>query len=132
MGANPHVQSYSGKSQYNRRKLLAVSNVPSIKSVYYQLHDFNNAMPPAWEYRTGVFNQGKFGRVIGCGGEGIVIEGLWINQMPAAFKFVEVRDQKFMESTNDALNDMNERLSEMTNMQLTNGSAILKLDGHYR
>ena len=132
MGANPHVYAYTGKSEYNIRSLSALSNIPSSKSIFFQLRDFNSAMPSAWEYRTGVYNQGKFGRVIGCGGEGIVIEGRWQNQTPAAFKFVEVRDQKWIEKMNDALNDMNERLSEMTNMQSISGSAILKFKGHYR
>ena len=93
---------------------------------------FNNDMPSAWEYETGVYNQGQFGRVRGSGGEGTVIEGKWHNQVPAAFKFVAVRGQTFMQNKSDLLSDMDERLSEMTNQQLTRGSAILRFDGHYR
>ena len=132
MGANPHVYAYTGKSEYNIRSLSALSNIPSSKSIFFQLRDFNSAMPSAWEYRTGVYNQGYFGRVRGFGGEGTVIEGRWQNQTLAAFKFVEVRDQKFITNSTDALTDMNERLSEMTNQRLTSGLTILKFEGHYR
>ena len=51
---------------------------------------------------------------------------------PAAFKFVEVRDQKYMENVKDELADMNTRLNEMTSMEKTKGKAILKFHGHYR
>ena len=147
MGANPHVIKYSGTSEYdswslsglsnlpsirNPFKRSTLSNIPAIKSVYFQLRQFNSDMPSAWEYQTGVYSQGHFGQVRGSGGEGTVIEGVLQNQIPAAFKFVEVRDQKFIKDTKDALNDMNERLSEMTKTQLTSGSAILRFEGHYR
>ena len=88
-------------------------------------------MLSAWEYQTGVYNQGRYGQVRGSGGEGTVIEGLWKNQ-PAAFKFVIVRDQKLMETVSGELADMNARLTEMTNMESTKGTAILKFNGHYR
>ena len=132
MGANPHVISYTGKTQYGIWSLSGLSNIPTIKSVFFQIREFNSDMPSAWEYETGVYNQGHFGQVRGSGGEGTVIEGRWQNKKPAAFKFVEVRNQKFMKNVEDGLNDMNERLSEMTNMQVTSGSAILKFEGHYR
>ena len=132
MGANPHVLSYSGTTKYETYSLFDLSNVPTIKSIFFQLRNFNSDMPSAWEYQTGVYNQGQFGRVRGFGGEGIVIEGTWQNKTPAAFKFVEVKEQKYIRSRTDSLNDMNERLSEMTNMQSTSGSAILKFIGHYR
>ena len=132
MGANPHVKNYEGTSEYEICSLSGLSNIPPIKSAFFQLHEFNSDMPSAWEYKTGVYNQGHFGRVRGSGGEGTVIAGKWQNQIPAAFKFVEVRDQKYIQSIEDGLNDMNERLSEMTNMQLTSGSAVLKFEGHYR
>ena len=132
MGANPHVKNYDGASEYETWSLSSLSNIPPSKSVFFQLRNYNSEMPSAWEYKTGVYNQGHFGRVRGSGGEGTVIEGLWQNQTPAAFKFVEVRDQKAMKLVKDGLNDMNERLSEMTNQQLTKGTAILKFEGHYR
>ena len=132
MGANPYVIDYNGISNYDFFSLSGLSNIPTIKSVFFQLREFNSDMASAWEYETGVYNQGHFGRVRGRGGEGTVIEGRWQNQIPAAFKFVEVRKQKLIETVEDSLNDMNERLSEMTNQQLTNGSAILKFEGHYR
>ena len=132
MGANPYVKSYTENTQYKIWSLSSLSNKPSSKSVFFQMRDFNSDMPSPWEYKTGVYNQGHFGRVRGCGGEGTVIEGQWQNQTPAALKFVEVRDQKYIQNLRDSLNDMNERLSEMTNMRSTSGSAILKFEGHYR
>ena len=132
MGANPHLQDYNGKTEFDRRSLYGLKNVPKVESVFFQLHEFNNDMPPAWEYRTGVFSKGHFGQVRGRGGEGTVIEGLWQNQIPAAFKFVEIRNQKFIWNVKDALADLNERLSEMNSMRTTKGSAILEFDGHYR
>ena len=135
MDANPNVQRYDGKSEYEIRSLSDLSNLPSSKSVFFQLRNFNSDMPPAWEYCTGVYNKGQFGRVKGRGGEGIVIEGQWQNQTPAAFKFVELREQNNIQQTDDSLDDINERLSEMTainHMQSTSGSAILKFEGHYR
>ena len=129
MGANPHVITYNGISQYYFYSLSGLSNIPTIKSVYFQIHEFYSEMPSTWEYQTGVYNQGQFGQVKESGGEGIVIEGVLQNQIPAAFKFVEVRDQKYIEKTKDRLKDLNERLSQM---QLTSSSAFLKIDGHYR
>ena len=84
MGANPNVILYTGKSQYGKRSgLSALKNIPKLKSVYFQLREFNSDMPSAWEYKTGVFNQGNFGQVRGSGGEGTVIEGLWQNRKAA-------------------------------------------------
>ena len=94
MGASPHVIDYAGNTQYDDYSLCSLSNIPTVKSVFFQLREFTSDMPSAWEYKTGVYNQGHFGQVRGCGGEGTVIEGVWQNKKPAAFKFVEVRDQK--------------------------------------
>ena len=132
MDANPYVQNYKGRSENEIWSGMSnLSNLPKSKSVYFQLRNFNSDMPSPWEYKAGVYNQGKFGRVRGSGGEGTVIEGKWQNQK-AAFKFVEVRDQKFIQETEDALADMNARLNEMMAMESTKGSAILNFDGHYR
>ena len=132
MGSNPHVLRYDGKSEYDNWSLSGLSNIPSSKSVYFQLSDIKTDMPSAWEYKTGVYGQGQFGEVKGSGGEGIVIERVSKNQTRAAFKFVEVRSQKYIEKMEEALADMDERLSEMTNQEMTKGTRILKFEAHYR
>ena len=81
-------------------------------------------------YRTGVY-PGKFGRVVGRGGEGIVIESRLGNEA-CAFKFVEVRDLTFKKKVRDTLADTNARLREMIEMDTISGTNILKLEGHYR
>ena len=132
MGSNPNVLKYDGKSEYDKWSLSGLSNIPSSKSVYFQLRDINTDMPSAWEYKTGVYGKGQFGEVKGSGGEGIVIERVSKNLTRAAFKFVEVRSQKYIEKMEEALADMDKRLSEMTNQQKTKGTRILKFEAHYR
>ena len=130
-GANPHVRQFDDKSQYEMYSLNSLSNVPSIESIYYPIKSFpSGTLPKPFNYITGVY-PGKYGRVIGRGGEGIVIQGEWGNE-PCAFKFVEVRDQKHTQFVHDNLEDMNARLREMIEMEKISGANILKLEGHYR
>ena len=75
---------------------------------------------------------GRFGRVIGQGGEGTVLSGYWHGE-EAAFKFIPVRKQQFGTGfVKDGLADLATRLNEMLTMQSTHGSCILKVLGHYR
>ena len=130
-GANPHVRRHDDKSQYEMYSLDYLSNVPSIESIYFPIKSFPSGnLSKPFNYETGVY-PGQYGRVIGRGGEGTVIQGIWANQ-PCAYKFVEVRDQKYMETTNDNLKDMNVRLKEMIEMENITGTQILKLEGHHR
>ena len=69
--------------------------------------------------------------MIGRGGEGTVIEGIWGNEK-CAYKFVEVKNQKHKNTVSDGLKDMNARLKEMIEMESLNGNNILKLEGHHR
>ena len=69
--------------------------------------------------------------MIGKGAEGIVVQGVWNNDK-AAYKFVQVRDQKFMDNVKDSLVDMNARVREMIEMESISGSNILKFNGHFR
>ena len=111
--------------------LGSLSNVPTIKSIYYPIKSFpsgNLASP--FHYENGVY-PGQFGQVIGKGAEGIVVEGIWDNEK-AAYKFVEVRDQKKMKYVKDDLADMNSRVWEMIEMESITGSNILKFNGHFR
>ena len=80
-----------------------------------------------WFYRTGVFD-GEFNSVIGRGASGTVISGDWYGKK-AAFKFVEIGNQK---SKKDAVKSLNEKLSEMVSVQATNCSKVVSFYGHYR
>ena len=129
-GANPHIRTFYGKSEYEVWSLGSLSNVPKMESIFYPIKAFSSSLPGPFRYRTGVY-PGKFGRVIGKGGEGIVIETRLKNKA-CAFKFVEVRDQKFKEKVRDTLEDTNARLREMIEMETISGTNILKLEGHHR
>ena len=130
-GANPHVRRFDNESEYEVYSLDSLSNVPSIESIYYSIKSFPSGnLPKPFNYITGVY-QGKYGRVIGRGGEGIVIQGVWGSE-PCAFKFVEVRDQKLKKFVSDTLEDMNVRLREMIEVEKISGANVLKLEGHHR
>ena len=110
--------------------LDSLTNVPKTESIFYPIKKFSTCLPKPFLYRTGVY-PGKFGRVVGRGGEGIVIESRLGNEA-CAFKFVEVRDLTFKKKVRDTLADTNARLREMIEMDTISGTNILKLEGHYR
>ena len=129
-GANPHVLDGDGRSSYDFYSLGYLSNVPDKQSIFFQVKSFPSAnITSPFRYETGVY-PGQFGRVIGKGGEGVVIEGKWNNEQ-AAFKFVTIRDQKVTGFAEDTLANMNARLREMIEMESINGSNIVKLNGHF-
>ena len=131
LGANPYIRDVDGDTEYDNYDLSNLNNLPSIKSVFFSIKNFASGnIGEPWCYTTGVYD-GKFGRVIGKGGEGTVIEGEF-NGQPAAFKFVEMKGLKFLKTYDDALADMNERLKEMTEMLATSGDVILSLEAHFR
>ena len=132
-GANPFIVDYNGGTWSNLAPYL--SNLPQ-KSIYFTIrpqvgNDGNRAdfLDP-WFYRNGVFD-GKFGAVIGQGASGKVISGEWLGRK-AAFKFVEVGSQKWQDNVFDALESLEEKLSEMTSIEATKGSKIVSFFGHYR
>ena len=130
-GANPHVLDYNGRSDYDTYSLGFLSNVPTVESIFFSIKSFpsgNLASP--FHYETGIY-PGQFCRVIGKGGEGTVIQGIWGNDK-AAFKFVQVRDQKIRKTVEDDLADMNARVREMVEMESINRSNILNFNGHFR
>ena len=127
-GANPHIRDEAGRTQIDLSNLV---NVPSVKSVFFPIKKFPSGnLGDPWFYTTGVYD-GKYGRVIGKGGEGMVIQGEW-NGQAAAYKFVEMKGQKYHDTRDDHVADMNERLKEMTEMMATLGDAILHLEAHFR
>ena len=140
-GANPHIIDGKGEAQYDLFDFSKLENVPSIKSVFFPIKNFtaSNLGDPGC-YTTGVYD-GKFGQVIGKGGEGTVIQGEF-NGRPAAFKFVQVKGLKMnLEEyralganvkLDDVVADVNERLKEMTEMMATPGQAILPFEAHFR
>ena len=130
-GANPHVRSYTNRSQYEFHSLGSLSKVTNVQSIYFPIKSFPSGnLSKPFNYETGVY-PGQYGRVIGRGGEGIVIQGVWANQ-PSAFKFVEIGDQKRKDKVDDNLKDMNARLREMVEVETISGTNILKLEGHHR
>ena len=130
-GANPHVLHCDDDSEYNIHSLSSLSNVPTIESIFFPIKSFPSGnLPSPFHYETGIY-PGQFCQVIGKGGEGTVIQGIWGNEK-AAYKFVQVRDQNFMKSVEDGLADMNDRVREMIEMESISGSNILKFNGHFR
>ena len=131
-GANPHVRSYEDTSPYEIWSCSFESlSVDPCQSIYFPIKPFPNGnLPKPFHYKNGVY-PGQYVKEIGKGAEGIVIEGTWDNEK-AAFKFVEIRDQKLKDTVDDSLKDMNARLREMIEMENISGTNILKLEGHYR
>ena len=137
LGANPYIVDMNGKTNfetYDLEYFYEFRNIPQTeKSVYFTtqpLVESNADFLDPWFYRTGVFN-GKFDEWIGQGSSGTVISGEWAGKK-AAFKFVGLGKQKYHEDVGGALEDLNEKLSEMTSIQATNGPMILPFYGHYR
>ena len=130
-GVNPHVINHQGGSAYEVFQLESLSNIPDVHSIYFPIKPFPSGnLSKPFHYKTGVY-PGKYVREIGRGAEGIVLEGTWDNEK-AAFKFVQVRDQKITDTVSDDLADMNARVREMIEMDSVTGSNILKFNGHFR
>ena len=133
-GANPYIVQYNGNTWTDETAHL--SNLPTQKSIYFTTrslpgndHNKPDFLDP-WFYRTGVFD-GEFDSVIGKGTSGIVISGEWLGKK-AAFKFVQTGNQKLPKDVPDALKTLDEKLSEMTTIQATQGSKIVQFYGLYR
>ena len=135
-GANPFVVHNEGSTFFDDENLGYLSNLPRQKSIFFTTRPLpdefkqQNEFPDPWYYKTGVFN-GKFKSVIGCGAAGTVVSGDWFGKK-AAFKFVEIGDQKYQEDVTDNLKTLDEKLSEMISIQSTVGSKIVSFYGHYR
>ena len=133
MGANPFILNHVGQSDYDFYKLgnFGLKNLPSVKSIYFPVRSFETgSLLHPWTYTSGVY-PGCYTKVVGYGGEGIVIQGKWAG-IKAAFKFVPLRSQKLANHALEALTDLYDKLSQMIEMDATEGSEILKLLGHYR
>ena len=97
------------------------------------IDEFKNRtdFPSPWYYNIGIYGQFKENPVIGEGAAGIVLKGKWFGRN-AAFKFVHIRSQQFEDSVLDNLKNLKKKLSEMTSMQTTKGTKMVKFLGHYR
>ena len=87
-------------------------------------------MQEAWFYTNGVF-PGDFKEIIGKGGEGHVISGKWMG-IDAAFKFIEIKNQKAPKYVDDGLEELKKRLTELNALKATKGSCILREYGHFQ
>ena len=136
-GANPFIMSHKHEDQYTMWNLTKskLSKLPKKKSVYFTIRPFlaefgnNDEFLEPWFHRTGIF--GKFDSVIGRGSSGVVLSGDWFGKR-AAFKFVGIGRETFKVKIEDGLDLLNQKLSEMTMIQSTKGSKIIKFYGHYR
>ena len=135
-GANPFIVDGIGKTQFKIDNLSNLSNLPTQKSIFFTTRPLpdefkeQSVFPDPWFYETGVFD-GKFVRVIGNGAAGTVVEGEWFGQR-AAFKFVDIGNQRKSDTMRDGLKSLDKKLSELTAIQATKGSKIVSLYGHYR
>ena len=107
----PFIVQYDGTSEYNRRSLSSLSNLPQLKSIYFQVKRFNALQHETWHYETGVFH-GQFDDVIGRGGESIVVGGI-LNGEEVAYKYVHIGEQVFKKETREGLADLETRLSQI-------------------
>ena len=131
LGANPHIKDLEGNTDFDLFGLSYLKNIQSVKSVFFPIKKFPTGnLGDSWCYTTGVYD-GKFGRVVGTGGEGVVIQGEW-NGKPAAYKFVQMKGLAYSTNYDVSFNDMSERLTEMTEMMETPGDTILTFEAHFR
>ena len=132
-GANPYILNYLGKTEFDYYSLshLTIPEMP--KSVYFSIYpdeSYPSKIQHAWYYVNGVF-PANFEELIGNGSEGCVVSGKWMG-VDAAFKFVEIKNQKFQKKVNDALKDLKYRLTELNALKAIRGSIILQEFGHFR
>ena len=134
-GANPFVKYNHGKTGYDVYLFSTycpnLMNLQKKNSIFFPIVDFGNkTLLGPWQYLTGVF-PGRFNRLVGSGGEGHVVAGTWNNEK-AAFKWVSVGKQEQNTYAEEAVADMEKKLSEMRTMQTTIGTSIVPIIGHFR
>ena len=133
-GVNPYIVDRSGKTQMDFHSLYHLTiPVEMTESVYFSIYPNSNypiELQKAWFYTEGTFPT-EIGQFIGKGSEGYVISGVW-NGFYAAYKFVEIKNQKFSEMVADGLNDLRKRLTEFNALKAVQGSHILQGYGHFR
>ena len=104
------------------------------KSVYFSIYpdeSYPAHLQDAFYYTNGSFEGNFDNEKIGEGSEGIVLHGEWIDN-EAAFKFVEIQEQKWQDNDVDSLNDLNKRLTELNVLKSVESTRFIKNYGHYR
>ena len=142
-GANPFVVDYKDETQQEIENLQLKPrylNMP--RSIYHVVDPFQcqctrqpcshflTPFQPAWYYATGVFD-GKFKRVVGRGGEGVVVEGMMCGAA-VVFKFVIVKKRKVTFLISDTLTELRKRLNEARQYDGTQSELVVPFYGHYR
>ena len=133
-GVNPFVVDIGEKTQFDRWNLSHLT-IPKIsKSVYFSIlpdESYPVHLQDAWYYTNGSF-EGKFDdEKIGEGSEGIVLRGEWMEK-EAAFKFVQIHEQKVRGTALESLKDLNKRLTELNVLKSVEDTRLIKHYGHYR
>ena len=132
-GANPYIVDFEEKTHFDKYSLSHLSLPEMPRSVYFSLYpdeSFPSELQRAWYYSNGVFS-GKYEEIIGKGGEGFVVSGQWM-EVDAAYKFVEIKNQKLEKTVGDGLKDLKLRLTELNALKEIKGSRILREYGHFR
>ena len=132
-GANPYIVNLDGYTHFDTYSITHLTIPEMPESVYFSIYP-DQSYPPeiqqAWFYANGVF-PGNFQELIGNGSEGCVVSGVWMG-VDAAFKFIEIKNQKFQKLVDDGLKDLKYRLTELNALKAIKGSCILQEYGHFR
>ena len=141
-GANPHVRTSYNTTQYNLRHLQSDASFNTMpKSIYFTIDGYTcrcsqspcqNRLLDPWRYLNGVLN-GQFTRVVGQGGEGRVLEGMWCG-VKAAYKFVPIENLKIQAKTSykDEMGELRRRLNESIQYNGTQSDLVVPFYAHYR
>lgn len=84
----------------------------------------------SWRYSNGVLN-GQFTHVIGRGGEGSVIEGMWCG-IKSAYKFVPISNERFIENIDESRKELERRLNESVQCSEAQSDLVVPFFAHYR
>ena len=141
-GANPNVRFSDNTSQYEIYNLQSDPAFDAVtKSVYYTVNGYKcltscsqqlcpNALLDEWHYSNGVLGA-HFSRVIGHGGEGRVLEGLWCGKR-AAYKFVPISIRRFIDNYTELMSELRRCLNESIQYTGTQCDLIVPFYAHYR
>ena len=132
-GANPFIVDYEGNTEFDMWSFSGFTIPLLPKSVYFSIYpdeSYPSDIQRAWYYSNGVF-PGNFDELIGKGGEGYVVSGKWMG-VEAAFKFAEIRNQKFSTKVVDGLKDLEMRLTQISALKAIKSPCIVVQLGHFR
>ena len=90
---------------------------------------FQESLLEPYRYLNGVLN-GQFKRVVGHGGEGSVLEGIWCG-VKAAYKFVPIENMK-NQGYDENMGELRRRLNESIQYNGTQSRLVVPFYAHYR